>query len=85
MVIVTDFESPEILQQQIVVWWVRDSPEFTEPTIGDGSLQGQESDTVSVRFWKGDKTVLLSATDLPGTGEVLDGLIALARLAASRL
>ena len=84
MVIVTDFESPEILQQQIVLW-TRDSMEFTEPTIGDGSLQGQEGDTVSVRFWKGDKTVLLSAYDLPGTPEVLDGLIALARLAESRL
>ena len=85
MVIVTDFESPEILQQQIVLWTVRDSLEFTEATIGDGSLQGQEGDTVSVRFWKGDKTVLLRATDLPGTQEVLDGLIALAELAASRL
>ena len=85
MVIVTDFESPEILQQQIVMWTVRDFLEFTEPTIGDGSLQGQEGDTVSVRLWKGDKTVLLSATDLPGTQEVLDGLIALAELAASRL
>ena len=85
MVIVTDFESPEILQQQIVVWTVRDSLKFTEPTIGDGSLQGQQGDTVSVRFWKGDKTVLLSATDLPMTQEVLDGLIALAKLTASRL
>ena len=85
MVIVTDFESPEILQQQIAVWTVRDSMEFTDRAIGDGSLQGQEGDTVSVRFWKGDKTVLLSATDLPGTQEVLDGLIALAMLAASRL
>ncbi len=85
MVIVTDFESPEILQQQIVMWTVRDSLEFTESTIGDGSLQGQEGDTVSVRLWKGDKTVLLRATDLPGTQEVLDGLIALAELAASRL
>ncbi len=85
MVIVTDFESPEILQQQIVLWTVRDSLEFTESTIGDGSLQGQEGDTVSVRFWKGDKTVLLRATDLPGTQEVLDGLIALAELVASRL
>jgi len=85
MVIVTDFQSPEILQQQIVVWTVRDSLEFTEATIGDGSLQGQEGGTVSVRFWKGDKTVLLSATDLGGIQEVLDGLIALARLAESRL
>jgi len=85
MVMVTDFESPEIFQQHISVWTVRDSMEFTEPTIGDGSLQGQEGRTVSVRFWKGDKTVLLSATDLPGTQEVLDGLIALAKLAESRL
>ena len=85
MVIVTDFESTEILEQQIVVWTVRDSLEFTETTIGDGSLTGQEGDTVSVRFWKGDKTVLLSATGLPGPLEVLDGLVALAELAASRL
>ena len=86
MVIMTDFESPEILlQQQIVVWTVGDSLEFTEPTIGDGSLQGQEGDTVSVRLWKSDKTVLLRATDLPGTQEVLDGLISLAESAASRL
>ncbi|MCH8224145.1 MAG: hypothetical protein IH868_12125 [Chloroflexi bacterium] len=85
MVIVTDFVSPEILQQQIAVWTVRDSLEFTEPTIGDGSLQGQEGDTVSVRFWKGDKTVMLRATGLPGTQELLDGLIALAKLAESRL
>ena len=85
MVIVTDFVSPEILQQQIVVWMVRDSLEFTEPTIGDGSLQGQEGDTVSVRFWKGDKTVLLNATGLGSIEEVLDGLIKLAKLAESRL
>ena len=85
MVIVTDFVSPEILQQQIAMWIVRDSLKFTEPTIGDGSLQGQEGDTVSLRFWKGDKAVLLTATDLSGTQEVLDGLIALAELAASRL
>ena len=85
MVIVTDFVSPEILQQQIVVWTVRDSLEFTEPTIGDGSLQGQEGDTVSVRFWKGDKTVLLNATGLGSIEEVLDGLIKLAKLAESRL
>ena len=84
LVVVTDFESPEMLQQQIVLW-TRDSMEFTEPTIGDGSLQGQKGDTVSVGFWKGDKTVLLKATDLAGTQEVLDGLIALAELAASRL
>ena len=85
MVIVTDFESTEILQQQIVVWTARDSLEFTGATIGDGSLQGQEGGTISVRFWKGDKTVLLNATGLPGTQEVLDGLIELAELAASRL
>ena len=85
MVIVTDFVSPEFLQQQIAMWIVRDSLKFTEPTIGDGSLQGQEGDTVSLRFWKGDKAVLLTATDLSGTQEVLDGLIALAELAASRL
>ena len=85
MVIVTDFASPEILQQQIVVWTVRDSLKFTKPIIGDGSLQGQEGDTVSVRVWKGDKAVLLRTTDLPGTQEVLDGLIALAKLAVSRL
>ena len=85
MVIVTDFVSPEVLQQQIAVWTARDSLEFTETTIGDGSLRGQEGDTVSVRFWKGDKAVLLTATGLPKTQEVLDGLIALAELAASRL
>ena len=85
MVIVTDFVSPEILQQQIAMWTVRDSLKFTETIIGDGSLQGQEGDTVSLRFWKGDKAVLLTATDLPRTQEVLDGLIALAELAASRL
>ena len=67
------------------MWTGRDSLKFTEATIGDGSLQGQEGDTVSVRLWKGDKTVLLMATDLPRTEEVLDGLIALAKLAASRL
>ena len=85
MVLVTDYESPEILQQRIVMWTVRDSMESTGSTIGDGSLQAQEGDTVSVRLWKGDKTVLLRATDLPGTQEVLDGLIALAELAESRL
>ena len=85
MVIVTDFESPEILRRQIAVWTVRDSLKFTERTIGDGSLQGQKGDTVVVRFWKGDITVLLTASDLPGPQKVLDGLIALAGLAASRL
>ncbi len=85
MVIATDFESPEILQQQVTLWMVRDSMKFTEPTIGDGSLQGQEGDTVSVRFWKGDKTVVLNVTDLPATQEVLDGLFSLAVLAASRM
>ena len=81
----TDFESTEILERQIVVWTVRDSLEFTETAIGDGSLQGQEGETVALRFWKGDRTALLSATDLPGPLEVLDGLAALAELAASRL
>ena len=85
MVIVTDFESSDLLQQQITAWIVRDSMKFIEPAIGDGSLQGQEGDTVSVRFWKGDKAVMLNATDLPMTQEVLDGLIALAELAESRL
>jgi hypothetical protein len=85
MVIVTDFASPETLQQQIAVWTARDSMRFTEPIIGDGSLQGQEGDNVSVRVWKGDKVVFFSATDLPGTPEVLDGLFDLAELAASRL
>ncbi|MCH8901510.1 MAG: hypothetical protein IIC88_04350, partial [Chloroflexi bacterium] len=95
MVIVTDFESPDLFQQQITLWLASifavgapgagDYLERTEPTIGDGSLQGQEGDTVSVRFWKGDKTVMLRATDLPGTQEVLDGLVALAELAESRL
>ena len=85
MVIVTDFEQPEILQQQIAMWTVRDSLKFTDLTIGDGSLLGQEGDEVSVRFWKGDVTVLLTATGLPGTQEVLDGLIELAELAASHL
>ena len=85
MVIVTDFESLELLQQEITVWIVRNALERTEPTIGDGSLQGQRGNTVSVRFWKGDKTVMLSASGLPMTQEVLDGLMALAELAESRL
>ena len=53
MMIATDFEAPEILQRQIAMWTVRDALEFTEPTIGDGSLQGREDDTGSVRLWKG--------------------------------
>ncbi len=58
---------------------------FTEPVIGDGSLQGQNGDSVSVRVWRGDKVVLLTATNLAGPPEVLNGLIDLAGLAASRL
>ncbi|MCH8102979.1 MAG: hypothetical protein IIB28_07485, partial [Chloroflexi bacterium] len=95
MVIVTDFESLEPLQQQIAVWTASvfqnragdtgDYLERTKPTIGDGSLQGREGGTVSVRFWKGDKTVMLNANGLPATQEVLAGLVALAELAESRL
>lgn len=85
MVIVTDFESPETLQQQVAVWTVRDSMKFTDTTIGGGSLQGQQGDSLSLRFWKGDRTVLLRTTGLPMTQEVLDGLISLAELSASRL
>ena len=81
----TDVVSTEVLQQQIVGGMVGDSLEFPEPTIGAGSLQGQGGDTVSVRFWKGDKTVLLNATGLGSIEEVLDGLIKLAKLAESRL
>ena len=85
MVIVTDFASPEVLQQQIAMWTVRDSMKFTEPVIGDGSLQSHEGDQVSVRVWRGDKAVLLTATNLAGPPEVLSGLIDLAGLAVSRL
>ena len=95
MVIVNDFESPDLFQQQITLWLASifavgapgagDYLKRTEPTIGDGSLQGQRGNTVSVRFWKGDKTVMLSASGLPMTQEVLDGLMALAELAESRL
>ncbi len=93
-VIVTDFESLELLQQQIAGWTANISPrgaqsagdylERTEPTIGDGdeSFLGQEGRTIIVRFWKGDKGVELRMRGLPGTR---DGLIALAELAESRL
>ena len=51
--------------------------------LEDGKIRG--GGVVSVMFWKGDKAVQLHASGLPEKQEVQDGLVALAKLAASRL
>ena len=82
---VTDFESLEFVQQHIATVKADAPVEPTNPTIGDESLQGQGGGVLAVMFWKDDKAVQLHTSGLPETQEVLNGLVALAGLAASRL
>ena len=82
---VTDFESLEFVAPDIATVKALSDVEPTDSTIGDESLQGQGGGVVSVMFWKDDKAVQLHTSGLPETKEVLEGLIALAKLAASRL
>ena len=88
---VIDFESLEFVQQHIAMAKTDQDPVTNVPTIGDETLviQGPsgppQSGVAVVMFWKGDKAVLLNAIGLPQTREVLDGVVALAEIAESRV
>ena len=84
-VTVSDFESQEFVERHIATVKAGSDVVPTAPTIEDESLQGQGGGVVAVMFWKGDKAVQVHTSGLPETQEVLDGLLALAQLAASRL
>ena len=89
-VLVSDFDSLEARQQQIALqtmFATEGGAELVriEPTIGDESFVVKTGHAATVEFWKGDKGVRLNLNGPPITQEVLNGLIALAKLAASRL
>ena len=88
-VLVSDFDSLEARQQQIALqtyFATEDGAELVriEPRIGDESFLVKTDHSATVEFWKGDKGVRLNL-NAAMTQEVLDGLISLAKLAASRL
>ncbi|MCH7737184.1 MAG: hypothetical protein IH872_07255 [Chloroflexi bacterium] len=89
-VLVNDFNSVEVRQQQIALqtyFATEGGAELVriDPKIGDESFLVQEGHVATVQFWQGDKGVRLNLNGPPITQAVLDGLIALAKLAASRL